>query len=78
MFNIGDRVKTGYFFDGCKGNYQFGTITWVHEYNSYPNNDYSIIEKKIQGTVVCDNGYRLEIGDLYADFQGVKYIEKVS
>lgn len=77
MFNVGDRVKLGWFYDTCSCNYQLGTISYLREYNFYPNRDYSVIQRKLQGTVVCDNGFEIDIPDFIGEFQGKKYVEKI-
>ena len=52
-------------FDNCKFNNKVGTIIWLHDWNYYPNKDYSVVEVKTQATIEYENGVKLEVSDLY-------------
>ena len=65
MFNVGDKVKIPYISDCNPHNNKVGTVTWLHNYNYYPNGDYSVIEKRMQGTITYDDGTTENIRDFY-------------
>lgn len=71
MFKVGDKVKIPYISDANPHNNQVGTITWLHDYNYYPNRDYSVVEKKVQGTITYDDGTTEGVGDFYRKGSGV-------
>jgi hypothetical protein len=71
MFQIGDKVKLSYISDCNKYNGKTGTITWLHDYNYYPNGDYSVIETRTQGTITYDDGGELMIPNMYRKGSGV-------
>ena len=56
MFKVGDKVKIPYISDCNPHNNKVGIITWLHDYSYYPNGDYSVIEKRTQGTITYDDG----------------------
>lgn len=71
LFKVGDKVKIPYVFDNCKFNDKVGTITELHDYNFYPNGDYSVVEIKTQATIEYENGETLPILDLYREPSGL-------
>ena len=71
LFKVGDKVKIPYISDGCKFNDKVGIITWLHDYNFYPNGDYSVVEIKTQATIEYENGEKLEISNLYGEPSGI-------
>lgn len=70
-FKVGDKVKIPYIFDNCKFNDKVGTIVWLHDWNYYPNGDYSIVEVKTQATIEYENGEKLEVSNIYREQSGV-------
>lgn len=64
MFEIGDKVKIQ--FKGYNNPHygKIGTVTWLHNYNHYPNGDFSIIEEKTQGTITFDDGSKEDISNM--------------
>ena len=71
MFKVGDKVKIPYISDCNKYNNRVGTITWLNQYNYYPNGDYNVIEKKTQGCITFDDGAELHVGDFYRKPSGL-------
>lgn len=71
MFKVGDRVKIKYIGDCNPHNNKIGIITWLHEYNYYPNGDYSVIEKRTQGTITYENGTIESVNDFYRKGSGI-------
>ena len=71
LFKVGDRVKIPYVFDNCKFNNKVGTIVSLHDYNFYPNKDYSVVENKTQAVIEYENGETLPILDLYREPNGL-------
>ena len=72
-FKVGDRVKIPYIFDNCKFNDKVGTIIWLHDWNYYPNKDYSVAEVKTQATIEYENGETLELLDINRETSGLVY-----
>lgn len=70
-FKVGDKVKIPYIFDNCKFNDKVGTIVWLHDWNYYPNGDYSIAEVKTQATIEYENGEKLEVSNIYREQSGI-------
>ena len=52
-------------------NNKVGTITWLHDYNYYPNGDDSVIEKRTQGTITYDDGKSFDVSNMYRKGSGV-------
>lgn len=78
-FKVGDKVKIEYISDNSRHNNKIGTITWLNEYNYYPNGDYSVIKKKTQGIITYEDGSEEEVSDFYAKGSGITSpIKKVS
>lgn len=71
MFKIGDRVKIRYICDCHPYNNKVGTITWLHNYNYYPNGDDSVVETRTQGTITYDDGKSFDISNMYRKSSGV-------
>lgn len=71
MFKVGDKVKIPYISDCNLHNNKIGTITWLHNYNFYPNGDYSVVEKKTQRTITYDDGTTESVGDFYLKGSGI-------
>ena len=71
MFKVGDKVKIPYISDCNPHNSKVGIITWLHDYNYYPNRDYSVIEKRTQGTITYDDGTTEGVGNFYREGSGV-------
>ena len=71
LFKVGDKVKIPYVFDNCKFNDKVGTIIELHDYNFYPNGDYSVVEIKTQAVIEYENGETLPILDLYREPSGL-------
>lgn len=71
MFKVGDKVKIPYISDCNSHNNKVGTITWLHDYNYYPNRDYSVIEKRTQGTITYDDGTTESVGNFYREGSGI-------
>lgn len=70
-FKVGDKVRIPYIFDNCKFNNKVGTIIWLHDWNYYPNKDYSVVEVKTQAIIEYENGVKLEVSDLYRKSSGL-------
>ena len=70
-FKVGDKVKIPYIFDNCKFNSKVGTITWLKDWNYYPNGDYSVVEIKTQATIEYENGGKLELLDINRETSGL-------
>ena len=70
-FKVGDKVKIPYIFDSCKFNGKVGTITWLKDWNYYPNGDYSVVEKKTQAIIEYENGEELPLMDLNRKTSGL-------
>ena len=68
---VGDKVKIPYISDCNPHNNKVGIITWLHDYNYYPNGDCSVIEKRTQGTITYDDGTTEGVGDFYREGSGV-------
>ena len=64
MIKVGDKVKIPYICDCCIHNDMVGTVSWVHSYNYYPNGDYSVVEKRLQGTITYPDGSTESFGSL--------------
>lgn len=71
MFKVGDKVKISYISDCNPHNNKVGTITWLHDYNFYPNGNLSVVEKRTQGIITYDDGTTEGIGDFYREGSGV-------
>ena len=71
MFKVGDKVKISYISDCNPHNNKVGTITWLHDYNYYPNGDYSVVEKRTQGTITYDDGTTESVGNFYREDSGI-------
>ena len=71
MFKVGDKVKIPYISDCNPHNNKVGTITWLHDYNYYPNGDYSVSEKRTQGTITYDDGKSFNVSNMYRKGSGV-------
>lgn len=71
MFKIGDKVKIPYISDCNPHNNKVGTIAWLRDYNYYPNRDYSVVEKRTQGTITYDDGTEEGVGNFYRDGSGL-------
>lgn len=71
MISVGDKVKIPYISDNNKHNNEIGTITWLNEYNYYPNGDYSVVEKRTQGIITYDDGATLNVANIYREGSGV-------
>lgn len=74
-FKVGDRVRIRYLYDCCPYNNQIGTITWLHEYNFYPNGDISKAEKRVQGEILYDDGCKIAIDHMGSGI--VSPVEKI-
>ena len=70
-FKVGDKVKIPYIFDNCKFNDKVGTISWLHDWNYYPNGDYSVVEKKTQAIIKYENGEELSLMDINRETSGL-------
>lgn len=70
-FKIGDSVRVAYICDCHPCNNMVGTLTWMHEYNYYPNRDESVVEKRWQGTIEYPNGMTYSVSNLYRKGSGV-------
>ena len=78
-FKVGDKVKIKYISDYSRHNNEIGTITWLNEYNYYPNKDYSVVKKKTQAIITYKDGSEEGVSDLYAKGSGVtSSVKKVS
>lgn len=78
-FKVGDKVKIKYISDNSRHNNKIGTITWLNEYNYYPNGDYSVIKKKTQGIITYEDGSEEGVSDFYAKGSGITSpVKKVS
>lgn len=79
-FKVGDKVKIPYISDCNPHNNKVGIITWLHDYNYYPNKDYSVIEKRTQGTITYEDGSTESISNLYRKGSGlvseIEYIKE--
>ena len=71
LFKVGDKVRIPYVFDNCKFNNKVGTIISLHDYDFYPNKDYSVVEIKTQAVIEYENGETLPILDLYREPSGL-------
>ena len=71
MFKVGDKVKIPYISDCNPHNNKVGIITWLNDYNYYPNGDYSVIEKRTQGTITYDDETIENIGNFYREDSGI-------
>ena len=71
LFHVGDKVKILYISDCNPHNGKVGTITWLHEYNFYPNGDFCMVEKKVQGTIAYEDGKMENISDFYRKKCGI-------
>ena len=77
-FKVGDKVRIKYISDNSKHNNEVGTITFLRDYNYYPNGDDSVIEKKTQGTITYKDGSEESVVDFYRTGSGVvSPVEKV-
>lgn len=65
MFKIGDKVKIRYICDCHPYNNKIGTITWLHNYNYYPNGDDSVVEIRTQGVITYDNKKNFAVSNMY-------------
>lgn len=72
-FKVGDKVRIPYIFDNCKFNDKVGTIIWLHDWNYYPNKDYSVVEVKTQAIIEYDNGEKLNLLDINRTLSGLVY-----
>lgn len=70
-FKVGDKVRIPYISDCNPHNNKVGIITWLHNYNYYPNRDYSAIEKRTQGTITYDDGTTEGVVDFYRKGSGL-------
>ena len=71
LFHVGDKVKIWYISDCNPHNGKVGTITWLHEYNFYPSEDFRMVEKKVQGTIAYEDGKMENISDFYRKGCGI-------
>ena len=71
MFKLGDKVKIPYINDANPHNNKVGIITWLHDYNYYPNRDYSVIEQKTQGTITYEDGTTEGVVNFYRKGSGL-------
>ena len=71
MFKVGDKVKIPYIYDCNPHNNKIGTITWLHDYNYYPNRDNSVVETRTQGVITYDDGTTEEVVDFYREPCGI-------
>lgn len=70
-FKVGDKVRIPYINDCNPHNNKIGIITWLHDYNYYPNRNYSIIEKRTQGTITYNDGTTEGVSDFYRKSSGL-------
>lgn len=78
MFKVGDKVKIKYISDCNPHNNKVGIITWLRSYNYYPNRDYSVIEKRVQGIITYADGTTESVGNFYRKGSGlVSRIERI-
>lgn len=71
MFKVGDKVKIPYISDCNPHNNKVGIITWLNDYNYYPNGDDSVVEKRTQGTITYDDGKSFNVSNMYRKGSGV-------
>ena len=71
MFRVGDKVKIPYISDCNPHNDKVGTITWLRDYNYYPNGNLNAIETRTQGTITYDDGTTEGVGDFYRKGSGL-------
>lgn len=82
VFEIGDKVRVAYFSDCDPRNSQIGVVTGLRYVNHYPNKDYSVVVKRVEGTITYEDGFVLSVGDMYRKGSGlvtpIELIEKAS
>lgn len=70
-FTVGSRVLQRYISDNNPHNNMPATITWMHEYNYYPEGNPAKVEKRAQASLLYDNGDTVGVGDLYMEGCGI-------